>query len=557
MTNTSDSPVTYAISNNGETIAVGPPTTAPSYFYDPANMVGPSDVTVGAGETAVVELTFTPPVISQRMYSGWVTFTPGDGETLRVPYAGFAGDYQSIEVLTPGSSGALPVLGQLAECDRLIGDECVWNGVWDGFSDTGTGNEPIFTLVDGDVPTILAHLEHQARSVTLTAYEAGADGSQGDQVGVVSTQDYLARSATQGSFDAFVWDGTFQGEAVADGKYILELAVLKALGDSANPAHTETFTSEPFTIGDESAAPTSPEVTRFTGTDRFATAARISAETEPGVETVYIATGLDYPDALAGAARAGSEGAPVLLVRADSIPAATQFELSRLQPQNIVVLGGTSVIQGSVTGALRDFTDGDVTRVSGLDRYDTAVQISAVHAPGVDTVYVATGSQFPDALAGAARAGAVDGPVLLVKQDRVPAVTRAELERLAPANIVLLGGTEAISGAVETELAAIGTVDRVSGTDRYGTAAAISEVYEPGTGVAFVATGQDFPDALAGAARAGHLESPVLLVKQDHIPAATLAQLERLQAHEVVILGGFGAVSSDVEEQIAALTYGD
>ena len=557
VTNDGDAPVTYAIANNAETVAVGPPSTAPGYFYDPAEMSGPTEVTVGAGETTVVELTFTPPASTHRMYSGWVTFTPAEGDPLRVPYAGLSGDYQGIEVLTAGASGVLPVLGQLVECDRLIGVDCVKDGSWNIFPDTGAGDEPVYTLVDGDVPTILAHLAHQSRSATLTAYEANADGSQGAEVGVVVTQDYLARSATTGSFEALTWDGTVEGEVVSDGKYILELSVLKALGDPANPAHTETFTSEPFTIGSEATDPTSPEVIRYTGDDRFATAARIAAETAPGVETVYIATGLDYPDALAGAARAGSEGAPVLLVRADSIPAATRFELSRLEPQNIVVLGGDTVIQGSVASALRDFTDGDVTRVSGLDRYDTAVQISAVHDPGVDTVYVATGTEFPDALAGAARAGALDGPVLLVKQDRIPATTRAELERLTPGNIVLLGGTEAISAGVEADLGALGTVDRVSGIDRYATAAAISQDYEPGTGVAFVATGLDFPDALAGAARAGHLEGPVLLVKPDRIPRATLAELERLEARQIVILGGFTAVSADVEAQIAALIYGD
>ncbi|QDO87986.1 S8 family serine peptidase [Ornithinimicrobium ciconiae] len=555
VTNTADAPATYDIANNAETIAVGPPTDVPSYYYDPASMTGPTEVTVGAGETAVVELTITPPASSQRMYSGWITFTPGEGDPLRVPYAGFSGDYQSLEVLTPGTSGALPVLGQLTACDRLIGDECAWNGVWDTFADTGAGDEPVYTLVDGDVPTVLAHLEHQARSVTLTAYEVNDDGSQGAEVGVVSTQDYLPRSAAQGDFSAFVWDGTFQGEAVADGKYLLEMSVLKALGDPANPAHTETFTSEPFTIGSAVSPPSSPEVTRYVGTDRYATAARISAEYEPGVDRVYIATGRDYPDALAGAALAGAEGAPLLLVRPGSIPAATQLELNRLDAGEIIVLGGTSVVDGKVASQLRDFTDGAVTRVSGTDRYATAATISQAYDAGVDMVYVATGADFPDALAGAARAGATEAPVLLVQTDRVPAATRAALDRLDPTRVVLLGGTTAISADVAIELADYGAVSRQAGVDRYATAAAISTDYDAGVSVAFVATGLDFPDALAGAARAGHVEAPVLLVKPGQIPAVTLAELERLEAAEVVILGGTGAVSKEVEEQIAALDY--
>src|SRR5690606_23460753 len=91
------------------------------------------------------------------------------------------------------------------------------------------------------------------------------------------------------------------------------------------------------------------------------------------------------------------------------------------------------------------------------------------------------------------------------------------------------------------------TVERAEGANRFATAAAISADYAPGVSQVFVATGQEFPDALAGSARAGHLEVPVLLVRQNSIPEATLAELQRLQAPEIVILGGFGAVSEEVQ----------
>lgn len=561
VTNNGDGPVTYVIANDSDTVGASGPSTNPAFFFIPASMSGPADITVGPGETRVVDLTFTPPDTAPlRLYSGWVVFIPTHGgDPLRVPYAGLTGSYQETQVLTPGTmaGGTLPVLGQLTDCDRLIGVDCTWNAQYALFPDTGAGDEPVYSLVDGDVPVILAQLAHQSRAATLTAYQADEDGNQGAAVGVVSSTEYLARSATTSDFTAFSWDGRFEGERVPDGKYVLELEITKAQSFAdEGPAGTETFTSEPFTIGDESVDPTSPEVSRYAGSDRFATAARISAEYEPGVERVYIATGADFPDALAGAARAGSDGVPLLLVRQASIPAATQLELTRLAPQEIVILGESAAVQGSVESQLRNFTEGSVTRLAGTNRYATAAKIAEGFGTGIDTAYIATGDNFPDALAGAARGGAVDGPVLLVQTDAVPAATAAALEALEPTNVVLLGGTAVISAGVEAALADYGEVSRLSGSDRYATAAAISADYPAGTSVAFVATGADFPDALAGAARAGHLEAPLLLVRTDRIPAVTLAELERLQATEVVILGGTGVVSTAVEEQIAALEYG-
>ncbi|GAA1137813.1 hypothetical protein GCM10009583_04380 [Ornithinicoccus hortensis] len=560
VSNDGESDVTYTIANNAETVATGAPTTDPGYFYAPATLEAPESVTVPAGETVSVELTLTPPDQDGLQYTGYVEFTAEDDSVLRVPYAGYSGDYQEIEVLTPGAIEGVefPVLGQLVDCAVLEGSECIGGGTYDIFPDTGEGDEPVYDLAEGNIPVFLANLGHQSRSMTLTAYEANADGSQGEEVGVVEVEDYLPRSASPTGFSTFTWDGTFEGGTVPDGKYVLEATVLKALGEPGNEAHQETWTSEPFTIADASADPTSPTVTRYTGYDRYATAARISAEYEPGVDTVYIATGRTFPDALTGAAKAALDGVPVLLTRPDELPAATLFELDRLKPADIVVLGGTAAIEDDVLTELEDYTDGTVSRLSGADRYATAAAISGEYAPGVDTLYVATGRNFPDALAGAARAGVLEGPVLLVRTDEVPEATAAELERLAPQEIVVLGGTAAVSQGVADTLGDYAdVVDRIGGKNRYATAADLSSAYEPGTEVAFVATGLDYPDALAGAARAGHLGSPVLLVRPDEIPAETLAELERLEAPQVVVLGGTGAVSDEVLGQIEDLVYGD
>ena len=554
IANTSDETVSYSLGNDDATIATDGIDYTPSYWGASTGVEAPETVTVAPGATQVFDVTFTGPSLADEMtlglqYGGYLQFEPvGEtaGDMLRVPYAGYAGDYQDRPVLDDGPyEFTLPVLGV------HLGD-----GNYDVFPDTGNGDEPVFTLDGEDQPVLLAEFAHQARQVELTAWTADADGNKAEELGVVMTEDYTRRSGGPGDFLVFGWDGTFAGETVEDGKYILDMNITKAQAfNDTGEAGTEEYTSEPFTI-DADIDDSTPDVIRYDGYDRWSTAAKVSAATyEPGVETAYIATGRDYPDALAGAARAGSEDAPVLLVKEGAIPSATKFELDRLQPENIVVFGGSDVVTGQVESQLRAYTDGSVTRLFGINRYATATAISADVEPGVDTVYVASGQNFPDALAGAAAAGAQDSPVLLTKADALPKVTAAELDRLNPGTIVVLGGSGAISDDVETLLAGYADVEREFGKNRYDTAVAVSEGYEAGQDTVYVATGQEFPDALTGAAAAGHLDSPVLLVKEGSVPRSVETELLRLRAGEIRILGGHGAVSQDVEDALEALVY--
>ena len=155
------------------------------------------------------------------------------------------------------------------------------------------------------------------------------------------------------------------------------------------------------------ATPPPPQVSlsRVWGQSQFDTAAAISRDAFPtGASTVYVATGSDFPDALAAAPAAALSGAPILLVNPDSIPAATAQELARLGADRIVLLGGPVAVNAAVAQALEAYADaGTVTRVWGQTLYDTAAAISAAtFSPGVAKVYVATGENFPDALAGGA-----------------------------------------------------------------------------------------------------------------------------------------------------------
>ncbi|WP_432432639.1 cell wall-binding repeat-containing protein [Cryobacterium breve] len=200
------------------------------------------------------------------------------------------------------------------------------------------------------------------------------------------------------------------------------------------------------------AAFTTGGVVRIAGLDRYETSAAISKSGfAPARPVVYVANGSNFPDALSGAAVAGSQGAPVLLVRDDVIPAAIATELARLKPGRIVVLGGESSVGAAVFEQLKALTTGAgaVTRIAGDDRFATSAAISAAtFAPGLPVVYLASGSNFPDALSGAAVAGDADAPILLTRADNIPAVVQAELDRLRPGKIVVLGGEDSVNGSI-------------------------------------------------------------------------------------------------------------
>jgi len=327
-------------------------------------------------------------------------------------------------------------------------------------------------------------------------------------------------------------------------------AYIRVYGDRAWPTWGGAYALTARRV----ATPTAT-VTRLAGVDRYQTSAAISkASFETGVPVAYVASGADFPDALAGAPVAGRNTAPVLLVAPNAIPDAVRTELLRLKPGKIVVLGGTGAVSRRVATQLDALTTGAVTRIEGADRFATSAAISrASFAPGASKVYIASGFAFPDALSGAPAAGMNDGPVLLVRPGEIPAAVRAELTRLRPQEIVILGGGAAVNSSLDGQLLTFSnSLVRLPGADRFATSAEISRASFPERPqVAYIANGMDFPDALSGAPVAGIYSSPVLLTRSGALPDAVKAELRRLKPERIVVLGGSGAVSAQVEAQLA------
>jgi len=204
--------------------------------------------------------------------------------------------------------------------------------------------------------------------------------------------------------------------------------------------------------------------------------------------------------------------------------------------------------------------DGITERIAGENRYETAALIAAEN-PDSDIVYVASGELFPDALTarggGAAPAGkaartdradgvGVSAPILLTKATELPEATIDALDDMDFNEIRIVGGPRRVSSAVQTQLEEYGTVTRYAGDDRYETSAEVAELFGTDVPVVYVATGEDFPDALVGGALAGREDAPILLTDSDELRDVTADALTALNPSSVVVLGGPNAVAGDV-----------
>lgn len=309
------------------------------------------------------------------------------------------------------------------------------------------------------------------------------------------------------------------------------------------------------------------DLTRLAGADRYGTAAAISTASFPTATDVVLATGENFPDALAGNYLAGTRSAPILLTTRTSVPAATQAEISRLNPQRVWVLGGTDAIGAGGVPT----TSATVNRVAGATRYETAVAADSTGTVGTiggkPTAIIATGDKFADALSAGPGAYAGNFPLYLTPGAPATALhpaTKSALTARGITNVILMGGVNAVSAAVATELQGMGiTVTRVEGADRTETARNFAIWLKTNLGFSAslmdVARGDLFPDALAGGPHSGKEKAPILLTwtpqeaSPGNNPALGALKFASDNASTLTgghIFGGINAVSSAAETAI-------
>jgi len=199
-------------------------------------------------------------------------------------------------------------------------------------------------------------------------------------------------------------------------------------------------------------------------------------------------------------------------------------------------------------------------RVQGPDRYATAVAVSQSAFSGTaPTVVLASGQDYPDALSGSALAGASKGSLLLSARTYLPDSTRAELKRLAPAKVYIMGSSAALSTAVESAVRsalATATVERVQGPNRYDTAVEaarrVAAIAPPAKVI--VVSGTAWPDAASASGLAYAKSYPVLLARPTSVGDSASVFLAQYRPESALFVGGANTVSDSIKAEVAKLT---
>jgi putative cell wall-binding protein len=284
--------------------------------------------------------------------------------------------------------------------------------------------------------------------------------------------------------------------------------------------------------------------TRISGSDRYATATAISQQGWNFANTVIIARGDDFPDALAGAPLAYKLNAPILLTDKNSLSTPTRDEIRRLGARKAIILGGTGAVSDSVKKSLESLGV-TVERISGANRFETAVKIAECLGGSPEKAIITYGYNFPDALSIASYAARNGYPILLSQSNTLPGDTISALNSIK--STLVIGGPVAISEGVMKQLP---NPTRISGKNRFDTSAKIAQSLNMVNEKAFIATGYGFADGLTGSVVAAKFSAPLLLVEPTKLPTETLTVVQQLGYKQFTILGGVGAVREEVVNEL-------
>ena len=301
---------------------------------------------------------------------------------------------------------------------------------------------------------------------------------------------------------------------------------------------------------------------RLYGETRVDTALALAKATYPNpVKNVILATAGNYPDALAGSVLAYQQKAPILLVgntQAD-LDKILAYLKDNLDPNGTVfVLGGTAAVSDNVVEQVQAAGFKNFVRLGGFDRYETDVKIvDYLQVKEGTPVVIAYGENYPDALAVSSAAAINQYPILLAGKHGLADSVKTELKKLKPVKVYIIGGTGVISTDVENLIAGLTALDsksiiRIGGFDRYETSLKVAQYFSFSGKNLCIATGQNFPDALAGSIYAATYNAPILLA-DGNLTDAEKEHIRNSTFLAATIFGGTGAVEESILNEVSGL----
>lgn len=511
----------------------------------------------------------------------------GEGDRLQATLSGPAGTDFDLHLYAPDATSlgsALPITGSAGSTssesfvfDVPAGDAGVYYLAVHSANGSGA-----YTL-DWSVDDVPAGAWETAAAATPLATSSGSVNGTLDRL--TDANDYRSRvlaagdhleislSADAGTdFDVYVY-GPGSSEAIAwsnGSKYPERVSLdvttagtyyIEVVSFSGSGAYTLTYVTSRTQVWSTT--------DRLAGDNRFQTAVALSADAfaAGSCDTVVLATGENFPDALSAAGLAGVYDSPILLTKKTSVPAEVLGELARLGATKVVIVGGPPAVGPEVVTALRN-AHYSVSRIDGLNRYSTSAAVAREIArlkgsSFARAAFVARGDVFADALALAPFSYSQGYPVLLTRSDALVSECSGVIGSLGVSEVFIAGSKTAVSDGVMSSLNAlpsvVSPVVRLAGTNRYETAAAIAEY-----GVDFwwgsaayvgVATGLNFPDALGGGAVCGSQGGVMLLTAPATLskPASDFIKAHAADVLKTEVYGGKTVVYDVVKTQINAL----
>ena len=310
-----------------------------------------------------------------------------------------------------------------------------------------------------------------------------------------------------------------------DGDGFTDAEELAKGSDPKDPKSTpKTVTSPSRPSNPSTSRPTSPvandtvanrpETGRIDGRDRIETAINISRENYNKAKTVIVARHDLFPDSMTASVLAKLKDAPILLNPTDKLDPRVGGEIKRLGAEEVIIVGGQNSVSEKVREDLKIYdADKNVERIAGADRYGTSEMV-AKRVVGItgkkNTAVVASGQVFPDALSVGTFASRDGYPILLVKKDSVPSQIQNTIKDLEINKTYIAGGLNTISKSTEVKLP--GVLERMAGNTRYETSVAIAKSKFGASKEAYIASGEEFADALVISPVSGKFNRPTLLV---------------------------------------------
>ena len=273
------------------------------------------------------------------------------------------------------------------------------------------------------------------------------------------------------------------------------------------------------------------KVDRIAGADRYETSAKISQQTFPNhIKTIVLASGENFADSLVAGSLANKKNAPVLLTKRDNLPKVIKDEITRLSPQEVIIVGGEKSV--NIKGLK------NVKRLAGKDRYETSVEVYKYLNPN-GKVALASGLNFADALCATPLSTKENLPIILTDGQNLPkGISKDKVE-------LIYGGEKSVN------VKGLENTRRLAGTDRYETALIIAKEY--GNLEKFVlADGRNYPDALSVAPLAHKNNQPILLTNPDKTEFIKRIVKDN-KTKEITVVGGKLSVSSKQIEEIASV----